>query len=578
MKKLLALLLSLLTICTALFSVACVDYGEEERSDITYLYVNTRENGFKADYLRALEADFESTYARTSFADGKTGIDLVVGEDYNLSQDGFYSKIPTSTFNVHIVEGLYYFNYANSSLVLDISDWIKETIPGENKSIEDKMYDDQKESLTAVGGKYYALPVFASASGLTYNADLFKDRLFYFADEGGFKPFATSSYTGKTYTGKGFIQDIDDEKSCGPNGVYENGEGDDGLPSTYEEFFYLLDYMLDEDVIPLIWTGKSNHYTNYLATALQTFMMSKAERVASFSFDSGNEPFRYVDGFDKDGNPIVKETTITPDNGYLVKQSYASYLSLKFQEALYTHGKDGKNYYDSRVIGQGLSNTTAQNVYMNSTTDMNDKNDIAMLIEGSYWYNEAGKETDPVGKTRGFKMMRLPSKELGTVAEGEIINSAMVDGFYKYMVVNKNIENNEEKLKAAKAFVQYFYKDASLQKITTTTGIPVGIKYDLTNQQYNGLSIFGKSSWDIYKEAMQKDSYVTPLSKSGIFFKHYNTFTTNSLGYSFKSTINGLARNLVFEAMTQYDATARDYFDGMKIDKTTWDSNYKIYA
>ncbi|MBO7345862.1 MAG: hypothetical protein J6U92_08000, partial [Clostridia bacterium] len=204
MKRILALLLGLVTMCSAFFSVACVDYGEEERSDITYLYVNTRENGFKADYLRALEADFESAYANTSFADGKTGIDLVIAEDYNLSHNGYYSKISTSTFNVHVLEAFYYFPYATSNYLLNISDWVKETLPGESESIEAKMYDDQKTSLTAIGGQYYSLPVFASFPGVTYNADLFESKLFYFADEGGSKPYAKSSYTGKAYTGRGF--------------------------------------------------------------------------------------------------------------------------------------------------------------------------------------------------------------------------------------------------------------------------------------------------------------------------------------------------------------------------------------
>ena len=336
--------------------------------------------------------------------------------------------------------------------------------------------------------------------------------------------------------------------------------------------------MLDEDVTPFIWTGKSTHYSLYLFCSLVSYYMNRAERVAGLSFDSGNADYRYVDGFDANGEPIVKTAKITADNGYLVKQSYANYLALKFQEALYTHGKDGKKYYDSRVIGGSLSNTTAQSVYMNSTTDMNDKNDIAMLIEGSYWYNEAGKENDPVGKTRGFKMMRLPSKETGTVNENEQVNSALAEGFDMWMVVNKNIENNPEKLKAAKAFVQYFYTDKSMQTVTTTTGIPVALKYDLTSAQYNDLSVFGKSSWDIYKEAMDNNSYVTSLSSSGIFMKQYSYFAPNSLSYTYKTRVDGKERDTVFSAMTEYDIDARTYFEGMAITPSNWESNYKKYA
>ena len=88
-----------------------------------------------------------------------------------------------------------------------------------------KLDESQQIALTAKNGSYYALPHYEIYTGLVYDADLFTEKAFYFAKGGGWT-------------------DEDSEKSCGPDGIYNTY--DDGLPSSYEEFYKMMDKMVDE--------------------------------------------------------------------------------------------------------------------------------------------------------------------------------------------------------------------------------------------------------------------------------------------------------------------------------------------
>ena len=183
----------------------------------------------------------------------------------------FKDAIKSSNHDIHVLEGLNYYDYLENQTILDITDWVKAPL-SDGKTIESKMYDDQKAALSASEGKYYSLPTFSGFTGFTYDARLLRENNLYFADSVefgsasndsvGVYPFEISSYTGTTYTGRGFVPNANAKKSCGPDGQYDTY--DDGLPSSYEEFFYLLDQMLSisPKITPFI--GLNGHYYNYI--------------------------------------------------------------------------------------------------------------------------------------------------------------------------------------------------------------------------------------------------------------------------------------------------------------------------
>lgn len=553
----------------------CVEYAPEEKSTISYLYVDTYSGGLGDQFLKELEKEFETRYANTPFAEGKMGVDIVPGYTPDTLGATLQGKIKTSTHEVFISEGMYYADFMADGTLYDLTDIVK----ANEGAIENKLYDDQKSALTAFGNKYYALPTFAGFTGLTFDANLFLENKLFFAETGGNKPSSTSSYTGKAYTGRGFIEAKADQKSVGPDG--QRGTVDDGLPSSYEEFFYLLDYMVDEkSITPLVFTGASIHYTNYLFQALLSANSTKTELLSQFTFDSGEETMQIIESF-TNGIPNVKEVAIDCDaNGYEVKQQYNIYQALKFLEKLYTtkNADGGMKYFYGDLAA--LSNTTAQMMYEESYLDASIQ-DIAMLIEGNYWYNEAAKElNESAGRlpdeatNRKFSFMPLPAKEEGTVNEGEGTMPALADALDYYLVVNNRIKGNKEKEDLTKAFLQFFYSDWGLQKITETNGVPMALKYEMDGGVLATMDNFPQSVWKVYKQAKDANSYVTAMSNNPIYLNNTKKFAIKSTGNFLQTVVNGITRLTPWEGFTASNntATAQSYFEGMKISASTWAS------
>ena len=553
----------------------CVTYAPEEKSTVSYLYVDTYSGGLGEQFLKELEKEFEARYAQEHFAEGKTGVDIVTGYTPDTLGATLNTKIKTSTHDIFISEGMYYADFMADNSLYDLTEIVK----ADNGAIENKLYDDQKTALTAFNDKYYALPTFAGFTGLTFDANLFEENKLFFAETGGNKPSTTSSYTGKAYTGRGFIEAKADQKSVGPDG--QRGTVDDGLPSSYEEFFYLLDYMVDEkSITPLVFTGASIHYTNYLFQALLSANSTKTELLSHFTFDSGEETMKIVESF-TDGVPNIKEVAIDTTNGYEVKQQYNVYQALKFLEKLYTtkNSNGGMKYFYGDLAA--LSNTTAQMMYEESYLDASIQ-DIAMIIEGNYWYNEAMPELQESAQrlpdtatNREFSFMPLPAKEEGTVNENEGRAPALSDALDYYLVVNNRINGNAEKEKLTKEFLQFFYSDWGLQKITETNGVPMALKYEMDSGVLANMDNYPQSVWQVYKQAKDADYYVTPMSDNPIYLNNTRWFAFKSLSYFSQSTVNGITRATPWEGFTANSntATAQSYFEGMKISTSKW-SNY----
>jgi hypothetical protein len=110
MKKFLAIfLVGLLALST--FSACVIPDGEEEKSNISYLYVDTYSGGFGEEFLNAVEIAFEEAYKNESFADGKLGVDIVVSSSGNNQGDFFRDSIKSSNHDIHVLEGLNYYDY-----------------------------------------------------------------------------------------------------------------------------------------------------------------------------------------------------------------------------------------------------------------------------------------------------------------------------------------------------------------------------------------------------------------------------------------------------------------------------------
>ena len=573
LKKVIGLFLAITLMST---SLAACGMLEQEVVNVdetkTTFYVSVRDSGFRDNWMKALARGFEKKYENVSFEEGKLGVQVIDEAARNNTGGELRGTIANSSTSVFVVEAMNYTDYVGANLLFNLTDAVKAELEDGSGTIVSKLDDNSIEYLTAVDGNYYALPWLIGFQGLTYDAKLFEEENLYFADENGTKPFSNSTYTGKAYTGRGFVNAQNGKKSCGPDGEYDTF--DDGLPSSYEEFFYMLDQMYAKGIDGLIYTGSHASYLNYLFQGLLLAYAGREQTTYSISFDSGEKTARIITSFNENGVPVVENIKINKDNGYLTAQMEGRYYALKFLEHL--HKNESKYFYAGS--SGAFSNIDAQRVFIESYYNSAYK-PVAMLIEGSYWRNEAEDAFIDTANTyigadkRDFKFMSLPIQELGSVTEHNGRAATVADGFYNYFVVNGNIKNDPVKVELATKFIQYCYEDANLQNSTMLSGCPVGVNYEMEKAQYDSMETYKQSLWDIYSASRENNNYLSPVSGSKVFYNNFNTFAISKDSMYFTSTVDGIKYQyprLVFNLAQ--NNTAKDYFEGMKISQTEWNS------
>ena len=588
MKKKIARFLSLaLGTAMVMSTVACGNPFVETEREIdetkSQLYVSTRDAGIGVEWFKKLARGFEEKYANVPFEEGKMGVQVLENADRNNTGSGQLGTIARSDYSVLMCEAMQYSSYMGGDLLYDISDLIEEKLE-DGSTILSKLDEYQIDYLTGYNGNYYALPWLAGFCGVTYNANLFElydeetnpnGRGFYLADANGLKPATTSSYTGKAYTGRGFITANNSKKAPGPDGKYNTF--DDGLPSSYEEFFYVCDYMSKKGCNPFIYAGASSHYVKYLMEGLCMAWSGAEEMSWNFSFDSEEDAANIITSFEN-GEPVVTPTQITPETGYLMSQQESFYYAAKFFDHLY---ENEATYFAEETFSGVCGNLDAQEYFIESELNA-DYKPIGMLIEGNYWYGEAATAFkasvdfygEEVAGNRNFRWMSLPGQETGTVNEGEGRTTAIADGLSCYFVVNNNIKGNSVKEELASKFIKYCYEDANLQMFTQTCGMPVAVDYDLTPEQYNSIDTYKQSCWDVFKAAVDANEYLPPVAGNKTYMDNYMQFGYSTQTNFFDSKIAGTLRTEMRTLFKSY--TAEEYFAGRAISASDWISKYYI--
>lgn len=525
----------------------------------TQLYVQVWKGGFGTDWIYKLKERFEQAYANESFEEGKTGVQVYIDPTSTKN----IGTIGTSPNEVIFYEDLPYVNYVATGTFLDISDIVKEKLPGESESIENKMYDQHKKALTGIDGKYYAVPFYESYFSLMYDVDLFEQKRLYLAADAD-------------NANNGFIMSLQDERSAGPDG--QSGTSDDGLPATYLEMFKLCEQMVSLNVTPFVFTGKSPNYIRRFAASLSAAMAGAAQYYTNYNYSGTNT---IIDGFSDEKiqltstmstrRGIEKEVEITPETGYNLTKQKGTYYSLAFIEAMLSK----TSYYSPKIISETFSHLDAQEEFIYSRLD---GSPIGMLVDGSYWENEA-KETfersiqdkGDIAKNRRFGIMPLPRFVDGEVDQK---GTTLLDNANSFIFINGNIANKPEKVKLAKLFVQFCCMDVSLQEFNTTTGARIALDYELTAEQYNSMNSYRQTLYD-----MRKDAEVVYLQSDSDFYLRagQNAYSQED---RYKSTINNeeyLFPQKVLIGIGDPKFTAEQYFVGGEYSKEKWDAKYSQY-
>ena len=470
----------------------------------TQVQVFTYNAGFKDEWLWQLEADFEEANKDTVYEEGKKGVQIHhEGAMKRFSSD----DIKNSNFDIFFMEGGDYYSWRQSGALEDLTGIVTATSKYDNKTIKSKMNEKQ---ISYFGGltsenaeeKYYAVPHYKGAMALIYNAEIFDEYGYYISDS------ETTSLISKT----------NPNKSKGPDGKTgtENGVDyymDDGLPATYDEFFYLCGQMLKRGVTPFVMPGTyTDYYVNILYNALQAEYEGLEQMELNLSFkgeatdliklnDAGTAIVK-----DSDGNPVIESATIDYTNGYDVFRQAGKYYALDFVKKMV--GKE--DYYNEDGFNTAFTQTDAQETFLKSGTDMSVSDEkYAMLVDGSWWeaeanvvFNNMAKKDEKYSKqNRKFGWLPLPKANKAKLEEG---NNVFLDYLEAAVCVKSNLGANKQ---AALDFVQYVCSDGALDKFTDITHALKDFNYEVSEETLSQANYFTKSLINYNKKSQTFNYY-----------------------------------------------------------------------
>ncbi len=496
---------SLLALC-ALGSLAALsgcgtDSGID--SNKTQLYVKCYQGGYGNKWLYAAKERYEALHANDSFEEGKTGVQIVIADQKTKPTS---TEIKNNINELYFFEGLNYLSMTSDGAFEDITDFVTKENPYETgKTIESKMTADAIEylDLSSDSNKhYYAIPHYVSTFGIVYNKTVFRKYHFYFAD--GYEKEEPGSELR-------FVFSDTDKKSKGPDGI--EGTYDDGLPTTYAEFFELVNYIYEGKQIPFVWRGEGNakDYFGYLLNSLAAFYEGAEQTKINYSMDGEMNVVKLNDKgtdavYDEDGNPVTETVTIHPEkvggayDGYNVQRSAGKYHALDFVRTVVTN----KDKWLCNLVTDSTTHLDAQTFFINSqfgrlNAHKEQKNkSIAMIFEGDWWESEASETiaglADSEKQELDFGWMPLPMADSSSNSKQTVVSDISSLAFMK-----KGLGENKRKL--AGDFLQYMNTDESYREFTRITNAIKYFNYDITDDDKASMSNFGKDFWNYYHNA-----------------------------------------------------------------------------
>lgn len=551
-KSIIALVMAIVMMMSLL--AGCGKGGNKVDSTKTHLSVLCYDGGIGSEWMKNAAKRFEEKYANVSFEEGKTGVVIDITNDKLDGKNG----VTTTPYAIWFTESVNFNELIATNQIIDISDIVTGSLSeisdgAETGSIEDKLAPEFKESLTAVNGNYYCLPHYEVYTGLVYDVDLFDEYGYYFSANGGFTAVA-------------------EEKTVGPDGV--KGTKDDGLPSSYEELYTLMDQMVADGVVPFTWVGSAENYVNDLFAGLQVAYAGKDEFMLNVTFDSSATNTQATIIESVEGNtPVEKKVTITDDNGYLMTQQAGRYYAFELMEKIMSNDS-----YHTK-LDKSTSHLDTQEKFILSNLKAGEK-PIAMMIEGSYWYNEATEALRRSVNTykeqaegRRFGWMPLPVQYKGSVTEGNGRRNTVLETLNSVAFINAKFKDDPVICDLAKMFLQFCYTDESLVEFSVTTGLPKCVNYTIPEDKLALVDNYFQR--DILDTKMNSD-VVYPYSDNPIYVNDQNQFMFNQGSPIWGATYNGRTSTNYYTAFKS-GVTAKDYFFASAMTQETWSSRYAEY-
>lgn len=659
MKKFLSLVLAcMLTLTVGFTSTGCnKSTGVKIDKTKTQLYISNNNQGVGQSYIKAIGQAFEEDFKDYVFEPGteKKGVQVIYNHNTAISTDNFYLSMESDSDYIYFTENVDYFKFSNKFAKINdvmsegaITGYTVDEGTGEQILTRESVAVKDKVDASLLGylnrgteeaPNYRALPHYLANKALNYSIDIWNENRLYFAkgvgspSEKWIMPAivansdtdstndvnmqtAINSYNAEIASGTFEYRFVDGEgiyhyelngaeqtapigKSAGPDGKY--GTPDDGLPATYDEFFYLMDVIssASKNLVPIIWSGANPGYADMLTTALWQNYMGADQLNAYYSLNGTVSDLIKLDAngkvvFESDGKTPVIDTPITFDGGfskgkegYEIQRTAGKYYALQFVEKIATTSK----WTSSSCYLTSATQTATQNTYINNGRIDKKAQQIAMLIDGAWWQQEAnssfrtaeilskGKYTKDNMK---FGVMSLPNATIQRyVDRAASMNDADVKNDIKDVVVaandsfcfiNNRYAEDSVEMKISKIFLSYFNNQKSLNLFAEKTNMLralSGVTYDTSK-----MSPFGKNQVEYVLNA----DVVYPYSNNEVMNNNRSLFENSIDGWNWQSeTANGekdqpltTIRNSRI-ATNQVPVSGKDYFEGLyKFYKNEW--------
>lgn len=514
----------------------------------TQLYVFNFAGGYGVEWLKLVKERYEELHKDDVYEEGKKGIQIIINNEKKLATE-LEDQILNNRDEVYFTESAYYYSLLNKGVLGEIT----EAVTGDmaqygdpaGTTLLDKMYDEQKVYLGVEEDgqtKYYAYPHYASYTSLMYNVDLFEKEKYYFAKDVA-DPQSVEDY---------FIVRSSDEKSAGPDGEF--GTFDDGLPATFEEFFILCDYIASNGHTPVNWNG--SHRDTYLGNLMQAMVANVEgldQTMLNFTMNGVAENLgtATADGFTADAEP----TTITAANGYEMLRSKGRYYALNFINGLVSN----ESYYNELGFNSAYSHMNAQEDFLYAGNDGGQTAPIAMLVEGTWWENEAESTykdmVDAMGddfsqENRNFAVMPLPK-----VSAEEAGKNTLCENSYSLCFMKANVEDWKKPI--AMDFIKFANSNQALAEFSQVTNTPKALKYEMTEEQLAGMTNFGRSIIQLQNSS----DVVFPYSSEPIYVNQAGSFAMVDM---WDSVIGGEFYGSPSVPLRKSEVSLEDYFTGLK--------------
>lgn len=568
MKKIKSVLALLLATATMLGTVAC---GGSDSSK-TELKVVIYEGGYGYEWIYDSIKRFEEKYANESFETGKTGV--VVKAEH--TKDVNESTMNSSGYDIYFANSVVPRDYSQKGWIIDINDIVTEKIDnrdGTEVSIEDKIDENYRIVLKNRGdGHYYGVPYADFYSGLSFDKEAFDKYNWYFAapEETAKKEFECDYGTGY------FIANANAKKSCGVDGVY--GTEDDGLPSSLTELIILCAKIKQLGYKPFAFPGGHKNYSDILFAGLWTSLAGYDEIRAGYDFngeleivtDFTNE--NLFEGIDYIKKPVTEKKTISSEaEGYYSTQTAARYYAYAFMEIC-----EKEEFFAEISYNDNASHISTQGRFL--TNELTSQENIAMLIEGSYWYNEA-YDNGEVKKYQALKKDNTAQKDVRWMPLPTSLNKSVkvnengVRNQYtftqsgnSFAVINARTKNKGEGVvNAAKKFLQFTYTDEELSYRVGRHGVYcTGVSHPVSDEDAAKLNVFQNS----VISAAQNAKLVLPSAQNETFMYQRANLKVDGKQYiriiydnkEYYSVVNFIRNNI----------TAKEIFEVSEIKADSW--------